>query len=61
MIFQQIRAGGDRNFGYLIGDEYTKQAAVVDVSYLPEEFIIIASQYKLTLKSVNSSIAKFVM
>jgi hydroxyacylglutathione hydrolase len=55
LIFQQIRAGGDRNFGYLIGDEYTKQAAVVDVSYLPEEFIIIASQHKLKIEYIIST------
>lgn len=35
MIFQQIQAGGDRNFGYLIGDEETGAAAVVDPSSNP--------------------------
>jgi hydroxyacylglutathione hydrolase len=55
LIFQQIQAGGDRNFGYLIGDEDSKLAAVVDVSYLPEEFIIIASQHKLKIVYVIST------
>jgi hydroxyacylglutathione hydrolase len=30
MIFEQIRAGGDRNFAYLIGDENSRQALIVD-------------------------------
>jgi len=32
MIFKQIRCGGDRNFGYIIADEETGEAAVVDPS-----------------------------
>lgn len=36
MIFEQIRVNGDRNFGYLIGDEASRQAAIVDASYAPE-------------------------
>jgi hydroxyacylglutathione hydrolase len=30
MIFEQIPTGGDRNFAYLIGDEATRRAAVID-------------------------------
>lgn len=33
MIFEQIDAGGDRNFCYLIGDEASRQCAVVDPGY----------------------------
>jgi glyoxylase-like metal-dependent hydrolase (beta-lactamase superfamily II) len=33
MIFEQIDAGGDRNFSYLIGDEESRLCAVVDPSY----------------------------
>lgn len=33
MIFEQIDAGGDRNFSYLIGDEESRQCAVVDPGY----------------------------
>lgn len=36
MIFKQILSGGDRNFGYLIGCQETKQAALVDPSPDPE-------------------------
>ncbi len=50
MIFQQIRAGGDRNFSYLIGDEETKEAAIVDPSYSPENSLQAAE--KKDLKTV---------
>lgn len=33
MIFEQIDAGGDRNFSYLIGDEDSRLCAVVDPGY----------------------------
>lgn len=36
MIFEQIRVGGDRNFAYLVGDEESGKAAVVDPSYNPD-------------------------
>lgn len=49
MIFWQIRTGGDRNFGYLIGDEESKQAAVIDPSYAPKKFLDIASQLRLKI------------
>ena len=39
LIFEQIRAGGDRNFGYLLGDRDAKQAVLIDPSYSPEAFV----------------------
>jgi len=36
MIFHQIPSGGDRNYGYLVGCENTKKAAVVDPSPNPK-------------------------
>lgn len=36
MIFHQIPSGGDRNFGYLIGCEKTRLAAVIDPSPDPQ-------------------------
>jgi len=33
MIFEQVEAGGDRNFSYIIGDEDSRLCAVVDPSY----------------------------
>ena len=32
LIFEQIRAGGDRNFGYLLGDRDTRQGVLIDPS-----------------------------
>ena len=36
LIFEQIRVGGDRNFGYLIADRDVGQGVLVDPSYSPE-------------------------
>lgn len=38
-IFEQIRSGGDRNFGYLIGDREAGSAVLIDPSYSPEVFV----------------------
>ena len=39
LIFEQIRAGGDRNFGYLLGDRDTGQGVLIDPSFSPEAFV----------------------
>ncbi|HGE71992.1 TPA: MBL fold metallo-hydrolase [Candidatus Poribacteria bacterium] len=49
MIFQQIKADGDRNFGYIVADEETKECAIIDPSYVPEEFIKIAENQNLKI------------
>jgi hypothetical protein len=38
LVFEQIRAGGDRNFGYLLGDRDAGVAALIDPSYSPDGF-----------------------
>ena len=38
-IFEQVRTGGDRNFGYLIGDRPAGAAALVDPSYDPDALV----------------------
>lgn len=35
-IFEQIRVGGDRNFGYLLGDREAGIGVMIDPSYTPE-------------------------
>jgi glyoxylase-like metal-dependent hydrolase (beta-lactamase superfamily II) len=35
-IFEQVRVGGDRNFGYLLGDREAGEGILVDPSYDPE-------------------------
>ena len=39
MVLEQINAGGDRNFGYWIFDESDAQAAIIDPSGNPQEFL----------------------
>lgn len=52
MIFEQIANGGDRNFGYLIGDDVSKIAAAVDPSYNPALYIERSQALGLMLKYV---------
>jgi glyoxylase-like metal-dependent hydrolase (beta-lactamase superfamily II) len=35
-IFEQLRVGGDRNFGYLLGDREAGVGLLIDPSYTPE-------------------------
>ena len=52
MIFEQIRTAGDRNFSYLIGDESSRDAALVDPGYLPELLVERARSRGLRLAYV---------
>lgn len=36
LVFEQIRIGGDRNFGYLLGDRAAGVGVLIDPSYSPE-------------------------
>jgi glyoxylase-like metal-dependent hydrolase (beta-lactamase superfamily II) len=36
LVFEQVRLGGDRNFGYLLGDRTAGVAVIVDPAYAPE-------------------------
>ena len=38
-IFEQIRVGGDRNFGYLLGDREAGVGVFIDPSYTPEALV----------------------
>jgi hydroxyacylglutathione hydrolase len=51
MFFKQIQQHGD-NFSYIIADEDTKEAAVVDSSYNANEIIKVIKNEKLQLKYV---------
>ena len=51
-IFEQIRTGGDRNFGYLIGDREARVAAVVDPSYDPEAVVRRAQEQGLQVEYI---------
>ncbi len=51
MFFKQIQKYGD-NFSYIIADDLTKEAAVVDSSYNAGEIIKILKIHKLQLKYI---------
>jgi len=52
MLFEQIRTGGDRNFAYLIGDEDSREAALVDPANDPGACVAAAEQRGLKVKYV---------
>jgi hydroxyacylglutathione hydrolase len=52
LVFEQIRAGGDRNFGYLLGDRSARQAVLIDPSYSPEAFLGRADEQKLAVTHI---------
>jgi len=51
-IFEQIRAGGDRNFGYLLADGQAKRGVLIDPSYSPEAFVQRAVDQHITITHV---------
>jgi len=44
VFVKQFRTGGDRNFGYLVADQVTQKAAVIDPSYSPKEIVAFAEE-----------------
>lgn len=50
LVFEQVRLGGDRNFGYLLGDRSAKVAVIVDPAYAPELLVerAVAQGLKIT-------------
>ena len=52
LIFEQIRTGGDRNFGYLLGDRSTKQAVLIDPSYSPDTLVDRATSQHLVVAHI---------
>jgi hydroxyacylglutathione hydrolase len=52
LIFEQIRCGGDRNFGYLFGDRHAGTAVLIDPSYSPDVFADRAAEQHLTVTHV---------
>lgn len=47
LIFEQIRTGGDRNFGYLLADRDAREAVLIDPSYTPEVLVARATEQHL--------------
>ncbi|GAB4183558.1 MAG: hydroxyacylglutathione hydrolase family protein [Calditrichia bacterium] len=52
MIIKQILIGGDRNYSYLLADEETHAAAVIDPSYHPEKMDQLVNEMRLSLQFV---------
>ncbi len=55
MIFEQIAVGGDRNFGYLVGDEQSKKALLVDPSYNQKKVLSLLSDHGLEVVYVANT------
>lgn len=51
-VFEQIRTGGDRNFGYLIGDRAAGVAALIDPSYDPDGMVDRATAQGLNVELI---------
>ena len=52
LVFEQIRTGGDRNFGYLLGDRQAGQAVLIDPSYAPEVLVQRAEEQGLRVSHI---------
>jgi glyoxylase-like metal-dependent hydrolase (beta-lactamase superfamily II) len=52
LIFEQIRPGGDRNFGYLIGDRDARRGVLIDPSYSPQAFVDRAAAQELVVSHI---------
>ena len=52
LVFEQIRSGGDRNFGYLLGDREARTGVLIDPSYSPETFVERANAQSLSITHV---------
>jgi len=52
LVFEQVRAGGDRNFGYILGDRDARQCVLVDPSYSPDAFVERARDQGLTVTHI---------
>lgn len=52
MILKQVKVGPMQNFSYIIGDEESKEAAVVDAGWEIDKLISIVSKEKLNIKKI---------
>jgi glyoxylase-like metal-dependent hydrolase (beta-lactamase superfamily II) len=51
-IFEQVRVGGDRNFGYLLGDREAGEGVLVDPSFDPELMVARAQAQGLRITRI---------
>jgi glyoxylase-like metal-dependent hydrolase (beta-lactamase superfamily II) len=55
VFVKQFRTGGDRNFGYLVADEATRKAVIIDPSYAPERIVHFARENDYEIAYVFST------
>ena len=55
MIVEQFRTGGDRNFGYLVADEISGEALVVDPSFDPAMIVSFAAEHGFVIRFIFST------
>jgi glyoxylase-like metal-dependent hydrolase (beta-lactamase superfamily II) len=51
-VFEQVRVGGDRNFGYLLGDRMAGEGILVDPSYDPGALVARAKVQGLRITAI---------
>ena len=52
LVFEQIRAGGDRNLGYLLADRDAGRGVLIDPSFTPDAFVQRALEQKISVTHV---------
>jgi hydroxyacylglutathione hydrolase len=52
LVFEQIRAGGDRNLGYLLADRDAGRGVLIDPSFSPEAFVQRARDQHIAITHV---------
>ncbi len=55
MIVEQFRTGGDRNFGYLVADEVSREALVIDASFNPGMIVRFATERGYVIRYIFST------
>ena len=55
MIVEQFRTGGDRNFGYLVADEASGEALVIDASFNPDMIVRFAAEHDFDIRFIFST------
>ncbi len=59
MIFEQVPIGPMQNFGYVIGDEDSKEGAIVDPGWDAGKLIGAAKRHQLTIRKIILTHAHF--
>lgn len=52
MFVKQFLIGGDRNYAYLVADDVTKQAVVIDPSFSPKTIVDFAGEQGYTIQYI---------